>query len=498
MLRLTLRLAWERVNGTVRLPWPLVGVAVLIVSTLTAISAGTRDLADQHESYVNAVQDRIQSQVRSPGVATGRGVEPGLAVIRPPNPAVALVGGPGSGLPAAWAMAPAGAEAAAPYVFQRSRQGVQLTLAPEAVFRLFGALFALGLALWQSLNDVARSWPMVSAGWALPSKAIAFADFIGDAAMTALIVVAWFGSVAGYLFVSAGPASPEAWLDWLWLAPLAWLYLLTFAWIGSAVAYSCRSLRAAVMAGAAVWVLLTLVLPQALPMIATWNGSVPSVANFERSRREIYADHLRQLDVDLSRTISTRVGDREPSLDRAEIARAEFTRLESEWRRGMDAARIVTRDMDREYQAQIDHQRRAVSRLGRLMPGSAVAAAAAEVAGSGRAYVDAWEASVQDYKWRLDEAVFDDLPRITLSVTSGGQSELMAFSRRPPARLVDLPAFEAPTLGRRMRLLSAAADAIPLAIHALIALLLGIAAHRRVLERYRRLVTRAAVTVRRP
>jgi len=486
---LLFRLAAERMRSLLRQPVTFVGTVVLILATMAALSVGLLDLPEQEARRSREASERAKVQIApSTSHPTGRETELGLRVIRPPNAAAIVLGGPATTLPAAWDMAPSGAVSLEPYLFLRSQGRQELTLPPETVIRVFGALFALVVGVSLGLSDLARKWQAVCAGWRLTPRAVIAADLIGTALALAMVVAVWFAAVVTYLAVAASGPTPALWLTWLAIAPLTWCYLLTFAALGIALVHACRAPGRALIASAAAGVLLILLVPQGTVALATALARAPLAGTFEGERRDVHGDDMAALRLEMEALPSTIPGPRDSDGPTEAHVLATFAANDARYAEGMRRARRRVADMDADYGRMVQADRRLASWLARITPSTTFATSLAEVAGAGLWYVEAWESAVRRYHQALTNALFDDRPIVNLYFGAEGRNQITAAVRHPAPDYADLPAFEPPQRSRVQRWRDGLADIAALGAHTLIALLAAAWFQSRTLNRYRRLL----------
>jgi hypothetical protein len=179
------------------------GATLLAGLSMAFMVQGKGDLAVHREHYADLLHERVQAQLRPPGVVTGRAVEPGLRVLRAPNSSVILVRGHTSSFPAAWDFGPAGVEAQPPYPNRGTGNHGGVLLDLEGVVLVFGGLVSLVLGLGRVLMDRDSGGDRAVRALPLPGAMIAASRVVSGGLVVVVLVVVWFGVIAAFAGVFA-------------------------------------------------------------------------------------------------------------------------------------------------------------------------------------------------------------------------------------------------------------------------------------------------------
>ncbi|HUR21418.1 MAG TPA: ABC transporter permease subunit [Vicinamibacterales bacterium] len=424
-------------------PWMGYATALLCACSAFSIVLSTRDLREHKESYERQLDQRVQAQVRSINLVGGRTAEPGLRVLRPPDPGAVLVAGIEPVLPAAWELTPSGVEVLAPYA--RTEFGIHDRSVGDlsAVIAGLGGLLALSLGVSTLVSD--RAAGRISALRTLPisSRASAFIRLAGGT--LALIVVAgvWSGTVLLTLrmLLPADVSIPGV-IPQSLAAPVVSYLALMFALGTAAGAAAKEELRALVVAFA-IWMSIVFVVPQITQLISRSVADVPPLTGMQEERRARVADEARLLEYEVGAAMTPHFPD-VPRVNGAQQQVAYDAGGESVWRAGIARIRGVAALEERQW---LDKRTRA-DRIRRwldcLNPRAWLSESMADIAGTGSSKERDWTQAIKAHVETLNQRLFDNRPMVNARATWKGQAMYMGLDRYRAPRFSDLPAFTAP------------------------------------------------------
>ena len=483
--RAVVALAVSRVEYLLTSPWLIGAIALLALSSGTVAVTGAKDLTEHRERYALEIQQRLRASLLSVG-PTGRQAERALRVVRPPTEAALLIPGQERSMPAAWDLGPATVEALPPYPDLALRPSIVSGGGADgaAIIGQFGGTLALALGLATVLRDRRRGWGDAERHTAAPAFAFVVAHLSSACLTLAVAVAAWFAAIG----LAVSQANGHDWADanqTLWmLAPLTWLYAVTLYGYGAAIAWQVRVPLRAVVCGALLWLGLFMVGPQLGASWVGWSNDASSRASAEQDQRDAYAERVRLLEAELGRQIAARVGDARLSSEKESRAIQGFQALEPMWIRGMVGARAAADDLQHFWRAGADRTTQRLQQAARFMPSTLLPVVLAEVSGTGHLTRRRWEQAVTEYKRRLDQALFDNRPTVTLRLPLDGLPEVFMHIRHPVLPIRDLPSFVPPSITPEDRWQSSATAVLILALHAAAALMFAGVAQRRAWRRY--------------
>jgi ABC-type transport system involved in multi-copper enzyme maturation permease subunit len=411
---------------------------------------GVRDLHLRQQEASTLERERISETDRVRFGLQGREPELALRAIRSPEPLAILAHGAEHGLPTYWDFGPAGTIAGTvPVSLPASPVSVDLEF---AVRGLLGLLVIL-LAVESLAGD--RESGLQAAVLAQPLRFPMFllGKVVGGAisALIALVLVVgscWLGIVAA----DASVSSRQLLITIGLLGISGELYLIVMFNLGLLVASALRSRAAAATAGLAGWIVLAWATPAVSSFVADAFVPVQATQLIEHQKQVLYEASLRQSQETAGLHFQAIAGPRS-SWDQALLLPAVTSRIEADWNEGALNRRAALDAID-EQAARARARRVLISGVFDFAnPASQFARAAETLAGTFGDVTTAWFKSADNYQHVLNTKLFDNPPRLTLSVPEGSGRSLVNYNRATPLELADIAAFQPPTttLGDRVR-----------------------------------------------
>lgn len=421
----------------------LVLTAIAVTALLAALSMalGIRLLAARQERYAVLLQQLVQEQTR-PTPADDSHTDPGLRVLRSPNPGLTLVRGAENAIPAFWDFSPAGVQPTTTQTL-RDFEDAGPTIDLEFVVRTLLSLLALVLSV-EAIRAVGPRGELTG----LRSLPIPAAElWLGQLAGAGIVMALAWCVVAipvGITTLGMVPDSAQRNSILEALARLSgpvFLYLLGMLGLGGLLGTICRGTRRQYFAILVTWLSLCFLAPPALSSIAQVWRPVPTFVTMNAQRVEAYAAEIRAGEEAAGATLAQlRVSDATP----AAAASDELHRdaLEIVWSAHAIRARVMAREIEEAWAHEQHSHERTLRALEWCSPSSVFLRLAADLAGTGSQDRRAWNNAITRHSEALNAALFDNRSRITYRVP-GPRRRLGFLTRHPDVALRALPQFRA-------------------------------------------------------
>lgn len=468
------RMCREEVLAVVTRPAIFATAVALACVSVASMIQSQGDVDDHREQYREQLQERVQAQLRIVA-PSGRSVDPGLRVLRPPTATRILVRGRAAAVLSAWDFGPSGVDERPPYTAQGTRLVAAVSLDFEGIVLVFGGLLSVAFGLYRVVADRGSHWSRAVRVLPVPWRALVAARLAAGIVVVAFLLGIWLAIVAMVVGVVEPASATE--LRWvlLRLSVPTLLYLVTLHTVGLASALRYRSALSAVVMGVIGWLLITFIVP--LGLAVTSRTAVPRLTRhaLERERQEAYADEFRRFEDAIGRTIAAHVpaGPILQALADIDEPVVKDLNLEAAWQAGVAEARQLAARFELEWDTHVARQRAFQNTSVALSPASALTAGLAELAGVGDADAQAWDRAARTYHAALAAAVFDDRPIANTRIPVGNSFPTFALNRHPPKRYAALPVFQAPDVSEQARWQSARGPLGWLLLHAALALMVA-------------------------
>lgn len=451
--------------------WFRVVLAGALSLTVLAVHTGTDDYRLRREQYDQLLQQRETDRARNEGRLSGRQTELGLRVLRPPALGSALVHGLEGVMPAYWDFSPAGLLQGpkGPALAQDSEIGAVFDL--EALVRIVLGLLAMVLGL-QTVGGERASGTLASLlTQPVHRLTIAIGKFSGTA-LTLGLALAIVSATALLILWFQLPdlARAEAIPVLLWLEFAAFAYLVFMLALGMAIGSVVRSFPSALIAGIGAWAYIVFFGPQLIIFGARALEPVPPVQRVEVERQKVF--DARSLDTD--RLIGRSFSELEMSRATAALnfvpqpaTRSEIARL---WTTAANETRRILNAFDERVTRSSAQQDRVLSLLAVTNPATVLLNSAMNLADSGRLTRQRWVEAVHSYQDVLNQRLFDDPPRLILSVPADLGEARVGFNQHRALTTAEVGTFVTPTLPLLERVRESAFDLLLLAGYAIVAI----------------------------
>lgn len=460
-------------------------IALLVLGlTPLAVFVGVRDYEArrvQHRQLVAAQQE----VARGPAGKRIRGLDTEaerilLRAFREPEPFSPLVRGLDAALPQYWEFTSTGIEAGPSASAGRRLGDVLGHLDLEFLVRVVLGLLAILLAFDSIVGEKESGTLRAVLSRPVPRSAFVAGKLIGGA-VTLLVplAVAFLLALVSARLLGMDFFVRGTLLRVALLALTSSLYLFCLYGLGLLVSSLAGSQKTALVVLLVTWVFMVLAVPPTSTLVAHAVAPTPP--------RYLLAAQKRALDKELRRETHLRMGDAylrisglRETIVSADIFRRHRGEMEGEFRSIMSGYLAERRrrlgTMDRRAERQERLQERVARALMMLSPAGAYAGAAASLAGTGDAQYEAWRESLSQHGTRLDRALFEDPPTLTLQVTDCCSLQLDLEEPRSPA---GLPAFPAPARDPMAGVARALPDLLVLLVYTALSVLGGFLVFRR-------------------
>ena len=463
-------------------PWFIGAVGLLVVSSGAMVTTAAREYSEHRERHALEIQQRFKARLLLIG-PSGYVLDRSLRVLRPPSVAAALIAGQEASLPAGWDLGPAAIEELAPYPVLGSFTRFGSSADNTAFIVQFGGLLAIALGLASVLRDRRRGWADAERGSGIAPWWFTASSHLAMGIALFLAVSVWLGAVGLVMDQALEAEWEDSWVTIRMMVPLTWLYVVTLYAYGSAIGWQFRAPLRAVVSVAILWVFLVWLGPQ---LASSWAGrsSLPSRARIEQEQRDTHAETLGAMEAVVHPKIAAFVS--APTRGRARDMEAAtgFRKWEQEWLQGYRDARARVSDLENGWRTEINRISLRLQRTARLAPTTLLPQVLAEISGTGNLTRNRWLSAVEDYKYRLNNVVFDDRPQARLQLMVDGELEMTSPLRHEPIRYADLPQFVEPVITLADRWRASSWDVFVLALHAVIALMIAAVAQWRAWRSY--------------
>ncbi len=441
MTLIALKLAWRETRRQVRsLSFSLFVTLTCLLSSGSAY-VGVKELRIRQQEAAVLEQERLLDVSRARFGLQGRQPETALRVIRRPEPSSILVHGAEHEVPTYWDFGPAGTvTGTVPVSTQKSPVSIDLEF---AVRGLLGLLMVL-LAVESLAGDRESGVQAAILAQPLPYSVLFIGKVIGGAASALLalllvIVTSWLGIVAA----DPGASSHAILVVLLLLAVSGEIYLLVMFTVGLLAASIATSRAAAAVAGLIAWIILAWATPAVSSFIADAVIAARPVQLVEHQRQVAYDSALRHIQETMGTHFLALAGPRS-NWDQALLLPPVKAQLETDWAAGAQKLRIELDASEQEGARLLVRRQRFVQEFDFLNPASQFAVAAETLTGTSNSVTMAWLTTVADYQHLMNRTLFDNPPRLTLSVPEGTGRSLVNYIRAKPIDLASVPAFQPP------------------------------------------------------
>ena len=433
---------FDEVRRVARSRWTLVIIVAIWIATFAEAYVGRRAYEDRLASHLAARQAKVEDQLRTKQ-PVGRSLDPGLRVLRPSPVGLVLVEGQESIFPSGWDHGPAGAVSLVAHANIRRHLGGLSAWDLSYLVTVLGSLAALAAGFGSVWAHRLSGWAAAAASFATPPTWQAVGQLAGGQVVVAAAVGIWVvAELTTLALLKLGPLSS----DILQMAPVVWLLLSLFYTIGFAIAAAVRSPAKAWPTLLLVW-LGTAAVGSSLPTVVA-DALYPVSADdvWHREQADAFLEQSAEHEAQFVARLSAGLPKVSREIDQDAAADKQFQVMDGEWQAHVREIRRIMRGLEHERAAQFRRQHSVASWLSHFVPGAAGHAVMAELAGTGRSTVEAWEDATRRYHQELTVALFDDRPIVNLRVAIGDRAYQMGFIRRRIApQYADLPAFEPPT-----------------------------------------------------
>lgn len=414
--------------------------AVVVLAVLAAVSTviGLRSHAVQTTRYVQLLQQNVRDQARA-GLAPGWQVEAALRVLRPLNPAVALVRGVEADSPAYWDFGPGGVipSGATPI---HDADEISPTVDLEFLIRVLLGLFALVvttsvMSMLEAEGELVglRSFPISSLRLWAGQLAAAFG----------LVLMAWGVVALAVVIAAAGVADGDASaaifraVGQLMAPTIA--YLAFMVSLGAVVPVLVSGLLTRGIAVVLTWLVLSSLLPTTLLSFARIVKPVSSMLAMITSRDSTLAVELRAAEQEMGNVLAGRPLADQPQTNPFQAK--QFPYLASIWNTRSEEARQKARGIEAAWRLEEAAHDAWIRRAEWSSPASLFWRAAADATRTGRADRQAWDEAVLEHWEGLRTILFDDRPRVSVSIPADQARQIMAMDRHTALPVRNLPAF---------------------------------------------------------
>lgn len=421
--------------------WPVLA-AIAVTALLAALSTvlGIRLLDARHERYTVLLQQLVREQTRTTP-ADDAHLEPGLRVIRPPSPGLAIIRGSDGSAPTFWDFAPAGVQ---PTTEQdlRNFDDAGPIIDMEFVVRVLLALLALILA--------ANATRAVSPGGALVglrSLPLPHARlWLGQLAGAGIVLVlAWCAVAAAAATVIAVMVQETGQRDTILellarLSGPALLYLIVMLGLGGILATYFRHGQSQYFAILVSWVSVCLLGPPTVTSLARVWSPVPAFDTMNNSRADVYAEEIRKGEEATGEALAQlRLGDPTPVTAMSDERHRDA--LEVIWTAHTSLARTRAADVQEIWDRQLRRHERALRTMEWFSPASLFLRIASDMARTGRQDRAAWSDGIVRHARCVEATFFDNPARARLRIPSPRGRRLAVMTRHQEVELRALPQF---------------------------------------------------------
>lgn len=467
------------------LVWVLVSFAMVLAAFSTQV--GLHELQTRHAVSASLSAQRDSDRQTRLGQVTGWQIEPGMRVIRSSSPLSSIVTGYDTTLPQFWDFGPAGIRSGPSYLATAEPPILDL----EVIIRVALGLLAILLGAKSVAGERASGTLLALLGQPVRPAVVLAGKLIGAGGILAssllLVIAVVFAATAG---TQASVLTSSFVVSTISIGVVGWTYLFVNFTVGVLASSIFSSYRAALTAGAIVWLISGASGVAAAEIIARSLVPMPPRSVVEEQKDRIVQDRARAAQVAM--------GD---EYLKALPAGADWRMLE----RDPAAEAVVRQAVERVWRAQLTATRAALSQLvagesnarrrrSRVLHtvmlaslGAQLRAAATDFAGTGSAEDNRWENAVARYQSELDRYLFEDPPRLTVQVAAeprtgpaAGGRYIVGLRRRAPPTNATLPPFSPPERSTAGRLADGATPAAILIIYLGLVLTAAVAAFKRI------------------
>lgn len=428
-------------------------IAVLVVGlTPLAVYVGARDYINRQEDYSRLVAERQELAAGDAGKLV-RGFDSPwtpqnelavLRALRPPEPLSVLVRGLDGALPEYWDFSPYGILTGPSTLPPQSLGDILGQLDLEFLMRVVLGLLAILLAFDAVAGEKELGTLRLALSQPISRPAFLTGKLAGGA-VTLLVplVAAFLVALLSAQLLGLDLLAADALFRVALLAAASAGYLLCFYALGLLVSSLTTSQKTSLVVLLVTWVVMVLAVPPLASLIGRAVSPVPPRQTIETEKRTIEDDLRREAEFAMGAVYREITGLPEGWADTRkyqEHKEAIDHRIAPMQVAYLNKRRQRVSELERDAERRMNRQHQMTRAIMALSPGAAFANAAADLAATGDAHRRAWLEAVSRHQSRLDEALFDDPPTIT--IRNNGAS--FTTDRRQPPSLADLPAFVPP------------------------------------------------------
>lgn len=419
--------------------WSIVA-AVTIVSALAVLSTliGFRSQAVQTARYTQLLQQVVQAQVRPAGIAMGWQVEPALRVVRPLNPAGAVVRGVEASSPAYWDFGPGGVLPSTPTPVHDA-DDISPAVDVEFLVRVLLGLLALAVATSAfAMLQPEGEWVGITS---FPIRQGPV--WIGQATGSVLVALSAWVVVAAAVIVTAIVSAPDAVASRAVVSAIVRMtvptmaYLVMMVSVGSVIAVFLSGALSRSFAVVLVWLIVCNFAPTILLSVARVIRPVSSSLAMMTTRDTALAAELRAGELDMGNALAMQGAQESVVGGPFDIHR--YPALESIWITHVRAARRQAEATEVAWRREEDAHDTWLGHAEWFSPGSLFWRAASDAAGTGRSARQAWDTAIRAYAEVLRRTLFDDRPRASPRLPTG---QVLVMIRHPIQAIRNLPMFD--------------------------------------------------------
>lgn len=459
--------------------WFLLILAVVI--TAAAILSGLGQVRHWSVVYQELSAQKVTDAQKSGGQLNGWQIEPALRVLRPPEPLAAITVGTTSTAPIYWDFGPSG-------VRRGDLQGA--SAGPPADFdfvvRVALGLLAIFLAFESLAAERASGTLLAVLTQPVSATTVLLGKFTAASAALALATVAVLGAAVVVLSWAGGDlvSSRDLGAELLLGVP-AWLYGLSCFAVTMLLTTLIRSYHIAVTTALIVWVIAGVNGMAIGQLAARTIAPTPPTYLTESASERVATELTRTGQIELGDVFARSVpvgGDwRAAQLDLERSG--HLPTLQRHWNEFSRTLRVRLDAIAGEAARARQRQQRIAEWLMVASPGALFTSASTAIAGTGTVSATKWEVATQSFQRALNDALFDNRPRLILHVPDPPQTPERTSSRsivgvnvRAPVGVSGMPAFSAPDEQLSVRIGDALWPTVVLLLYVLgLAVLTGLA-----------------------
>lgn len=418
--------------------WSIVaGIGIVAVLAAFSTTIGVRAQVGQAARYMQLLQQVVQAQVRPTTFAMGWQVEPALRVVRPLNPAGAVVRGVDASAPAYWDFGPGGVLPSSPTPLHEA-EDISPALDVEFLTRVLLGLLTLAVAT-HALGMLRPEGELVGVtSFPVPQWPL----WIGQAAGSLLVALTAWVVVATAVIGAATVSAPDPMASRAITGAVLRMTTPTVAYL--AVMVSVGSVIAALLSGALsrlfavllVWLVVCNFAPTILLSVARVVRPVSSSLAMTTTRDAAVAAELRAGEIDMGNVLANSGAHESIVGPPSDVNK--YPELESVWIAHVREARRQAEAIEGAWRREEEAHDTWLDRAEWLSPASLFWRSAGNAAGTGRSARQAWDAAIRAHAEVLRRVLFDDRPRVNPRM----RGQILVMIRHPVPAIRNLPAFD--------------------------------------------------------